>query len=283
MSPVTPAPSAQHSPPIVPVYNSYESSSLASAGYSHPPSQQPQPQQLGYGRTLPAPTSVHATESSAQPALATHFNYGQAPPYHPSASSAADRYGSSRPVLAPIQDTRVMRGEPAPATTAMRYPSSSQTQSQPQAQAQPPMQQPLASMGRDSASGAHPYSYASQPQAPAHASSAHGYTASVSAGEAPPPSPYTHAPTYSAAHAYSGYYSHAPAPTSHHAPRDASPDTDPAADPYLELHQPQPQRVLPPPAQHQYLQPTEVLASQHGHQTQHPVWRADEYRGRLVQ
>ena len=93
---------------------------------------------------------------------------------------------------------------------------------------------------------------------------------------------------------YSEYYAHAaPASAAHaqahtqaHPQREPSPDAEAGGtEQYLELHQPQPTRMLPPPAQHQYLQTNEVLAGHQGHHTPHPVWRVgvEEYGRRLVQ
>ena len=73
----------------------------------------------------------------------------------------------------------------------------------------------------------------------------------------------------------SSYYYSAALPS--HVP---PPPTQPPHRDAVELHQPQPQRA---PAQHQYLQTTEVLAGHPAHHTPHPVWRVEDYRGRLVQ
>ena len=348
LSPVTPAPPQQHPSAVMPMYNSYESSSLASAGYSQPPPgqthQHVQPQQHHqqqmYDRTLPALTATLAREPQSQSAMHPHphFNYTQQGSYQSGSMGPSDRYNPDRPILPPIVDSRVLRGDAnASAAAGLRYASASspqpqslpQSQSQPQAPQQPPMQS-LTSASRGPGSTAHhAFSYPShsqQMQTPvpqsshAHAAApessytpaaAYGHTSSSTV-----PTPvsshghsHTHSPSHGNGHAAlthsstpssttQEYYYHA-VPT--HAQREPSPegaDVDPAADPYLELHQPQPQRAaVPAHAGHQYIQPQAAAPSammaghthhghghHHHHAAHHPVWRGvDDYRGRLVQ
>ncbi|TBU24003.1 hypothetical protein BD311DRAFT_730447 [Dichomitus squalens] len=342
LSPATPAPPQQHPSAVVPVYNSYESSSLASAGYSQPPpgqvqhvqSQHPQQQQQMYDRTLPALTATHAREpQSTLPH--THFNYAPQTTYQSGSMGSSNRYNSERPILAPIVDSRVLRGD-ASAAAGLRYASASSPQpqplAQPQAQQQPPMQS-LANAGRGSGSTAHhafsypPHSQQIQTPVPqpshAHATASEtSYTSAAAYGHTSSstvPTPvsshghgHSHSPSHSNGHlthpthpssassSTQEYYYHA-VPTHPHGQREPSPEgaeVDPAADQYLELHQPQPQRAaLPAHASHQYIQPQPAAPGAmmaghthhghghgHHHVPHHPVWRSvDDYRGRLVQ
>ncbi|KAI0364617.1 hypothetical protein BV20DRAFT_829452 [Pilatotrama ljubarskyi] len=283
---------------MVASYNSYESNSLASAGYSHPPpTTQAHPQ--AYDRTLPSLSPAHARDSQSQSMLHTHFNYAQTPAYS-SASSAAARRASPPPVLAPIQDSRVVRRDAGATSQSVRYTST------PQAQAQPPMQS-LASVSRSSG---HAFTYPPpHAHSPSYAQASSSYTTAGSGS----------ASTLAQAHMHDGgnvhgsnssayYYQqhqhqqHAVAPQPHghthghehgHEHREPSPDSVEAAaeqQQYLELHQPQPQRIMASHASHQYIQTGAVLgggqAHSHSH-AGHATWRgtADDYRGRggLVQ
>ncbi|KAI1791042.1 hypothetical protein LXA43DRAFT_449442 [Ganoderma leucocontextum] len=291
LSPVTPVPPQQQQH-AVPVYNSYESSSLASAGYSHPPpaqtqhvpQQQQQQQQQMYDRTLPALTATHAREPQAPSSMhpQTHFNYAQQQAaYQPNSNSmgVSDRYGSERPVLAPLVGSRVMRGDPGGSNPSgvVRY-------------ASPQPQQPLASRVAGSAHHAFSYTPHSQvqpnqmqvsPPQSAHPHSAHSqseapYTPTGGYGQAASPQSNAHA--QSEGEYYYQVQAHA------HAQREPSPDEVAGGqEQYLELHQPQPR---PPHASHQYIQTGAVMHGHgHGHgHAAHPVWRGvEDYRGRLVQ
>ncbi|KAH9939417.1 uncharacterized protein BXZ73DRAFT_43711 [Epithele typhae] len=316
LSPVTPA---QHSPAIV--YNSYESNSLASAGYAHPASSQSAPAHSqshsqeqshshAYDRTLPALTTTHphGAETPSQVLPVTHFNYNTAhSSYHSAPSSvsttgpgagAMERYNSPLPVLAPIQDMRVMRGDQVPGPAPMRYQSSPQpTQhhhhhhQQAPAAMQPPMSRPEQH---------HTFSYPPQghSHSPPSSAHAHGHVHSLPTPVEPAASyGYGNAHASTSAH-QSGSFAAPPAPStgyytpSHHqthAHGQHGREPSPEAEQYLELHQPQPTRVtLPPPGTtHQYMQPSEVLAP-HGHASAHVargVWRAEtqQFRNPLVQ
>ncbi|KAI0757919.1 hypothetical protein C8Q74DRAFT_286896 [Fomes fomentarius] len=292
-------PNAQ--PQVMQVYSSYESSSLASAGYTHPPpqpaqspeiqsqmdvqqqqqqqqSQQQQQQQAPYDRTLPA--------------LTMHYDYAQSASYHPSHPSERYTNSSPRPVLAPLHDShpRVGRADPG-----SRYPSGAgsgtgsysngsspqpspyaHTQTQGHTQTQPQQQQAmqsLASVSRPQPQPQHhafPYpahSHVSQAQSPHSAGESTSYTHGPASAYAPA-SVSVSVPSASA----SGYY-YQPS----HMARDPSPDSAEAdvgagTGAYLEveLHQPQPQRNLGGHAsqtqsqshQQQYMQ---TLAAGHGH------------------
>ncbi|KAJ8474383.1 hypothetical protein ONZ51_g7264 [Trametes cubensis] len=328
VSPV--APSSQLPSGLVTAYGSYESSSLASAGYTHPPSQppsslaQPQTQPQAYDRTLPSLSPTHARDSQPQQSvLHMSFNYAQAS-YHPS----GPRHASPPPVLAPIQESRILRRDPTGTSdTGMRYASPPQVMhSQTQAQAQPPPMQSLASVSRSSGhafsyplSSQHPHSHMHSPTAYPQAPGPSAYAAGSTSGSASaaPQAPPGHAHT----HAHSGgnpsavassssapyYYQHAYA-SPVHPHREASPEpvdgvNGAVPEQYLELHQPQPQRLVTGHGQshghahghahasagHQYLQTGAVLnaSSGGGGGSGHPgqthagaTWRTDDYRGR---
>ncbi|KAI0677781.1 hypothetical protein C8Q78DRAFT_1074451 [Trametes maxima] len=298
VSPVAPA--SQLPSGMVATYGSYETNSLASAGYTHPPQAQTSApvqtqaahptSQAGYARTLPSLSPVHARgDGQAQSSLATHYNYGQTPSYHTVPSNASIRRTSPPPVLAPIQGSRVVRRDSAGVPT-MRYASPAQLPPQAQTQTQPAIQS-LATVGRSSG---HAYSYPPT-------SHSHSHPHSQAHPQTPPAysqAPSSYAPGGSGSGTGSGsaqaagstsasafYYTHA---------RDASPE---AAEQYLELHQPQPQRVVAGSAPthahthaahgHQYMQTGAALTHAHAHSghSGHSAWRTDDYRGRnsLVQ
>ncbi|KAI0832912.1 hypothetical protein BC628DRAFT_366646 [Trametes gibbosa] len=270
-----------------PTYGSYESNSLASAGYALPPPQtQSQPQTTAYGRILPSLSPANARDSQTQPpqvpsTLSTHFTYGQATSY------GGVRRSSPPPVLAPIQDSRVLRRDAGAATSqtqgGMRYASPPQ----------PPMQS-LARVSRSSGGHAFPYPPPPTAHSPTYASSSYGSASSVSAGANANGSGY--------------YYQQQQQQQVAHGHRDPSPESVGAtAEQYLELHQPQPQRVAHTNSAHhhhahqhhdaqqqqqhaQYMQTGVGLGGggqAHAHAGYHPVWRAEEdyHRGRggLVQ
>ncbi|KAL7282803.1 hypothetical protein ACG7TL_004280 [Trametes sanguinea] len=261
VSPVAPA-SQLPSGMVAATYGSYESNSLASAGYTHPPpppSASTQPQ--AYDRTLPS----LSREPQPQSILHTPFHYGQ--------TAYPDPRRSPPPILAPIQDTRTVRRESA--TPSVRY-------------ASPPMQS-LASVSRGSG---HALSYppTSHQHSPTYPQPSYSYGASPSAH----PHGSGHAPASSGHPAY--YYQHAVVPQ-----REASPEAvGGAAEQYLEveLHPSQTHRGMPAGhphqhASHQYLQTGAVMGGSAGGggggggqaHSAHGTWRAEDYRGRggLVQ
>ncbi|KAI0355537.1 hypothetical protein OH77DRAFT_333802 [Trametes cingulata] len=284
VSPVAPTPQLPSG--LVAGYASYESSSLASAGYSHPP---PPPAQATYDRTLPSLSPAHAREAQPHSTLHTHFNYAPTPTYH-SAPSAPARRTSPPPVLAPIQDSRSVRRD-AGAAGSMRYASAST----PQAPAQPPPMQSLASVSRSSG---HAFAYPPPSHSYAQTSGSSSYTSAGSAASASAAPAQAHG--NAAVHANTGssaayYYQHQQHAVAAHGHGHREPSPEPVDDQqqqqYLELHQPQPQRVVASHASHQYIQSGAVLggggqAHSHSHAS-HGAWRTtgDEYRGRggLVQ
>ncbi|KAI8989929.1 hypothetical protein BD414DRAFT_321173 [Trametes punicea] len=289
VSPVAPA--SQLPSGMVTNYSSYESSSLASAGYTHPPPLPTPPstqsQLQTYDRALPSLSSSY-TRDSQQPSLPhPHLTYAQGPAFH------AQRRTSPPPVLAPIQDSRVVRRDISGANEmGMRYASPPQGQSAVQS---------LASVSRSSGHAfsypatSHPHPHSHSPTY-AQTSASYGAVSSGSASASAQTPADTHPNVHgSVGHAHSSssayYYAHAGAPQTQgqmHSHLEASAEpVERAAEQYTQLHQPQPQRIATGHANHHhYVQTGPVLGGgQTGPSTHAQTWRAEDYRGRggLVQ